>query len=204
MKIGFVIPTEVATLGCRYLSSYLRSKGHDTRLVFIPNLIPTKDGIRYARDTKYECSENLFSLIADSLGECDIVGFSLLAQFHEPLADISNFLREKTNVPTIWGGVHPTQAPEICAPFADMVCIGDGEETLLETISAIQMNQPWQDVPGLLYLDKFGEPVRTPFRKPLDNLDSYPLLDFSFSDHYFVDIENRNEEEDCIQRLVPL
>lgn len=32
--------------------------------------------------------------------------------------------------PIIWGGIHPTIRPDECFEYADMVCVGDGEDAL--------------------------------------------------------------------------
>lgn len=104
MKICFVIPTEIASVGCRFLSSYLRSIGHDTRLVFVPDLIPIKDNIRYARNIKFQCSDKLKHMFLELVKDYDIICFSVLAQFYEPLADLSAFTRKKLSKPIVWGG----------------------------------------------------------------------------------------------------
>lgn len=43
------------------------------------------------------------------------------------------------SIPLVWGGVHPSLLPEQTGkhPFVDIVCVGEGEETLLERKSVV-------------------------------------------------------------------
>ncbi len=185
MKISLIVPTESASVGARVLSSYLRSKGHETRLIFVPNMIPIKGRVQYARNARFEASDKLNGLIGDLVSDSDLVGFSTLAQFHEPLTEVSAHIRNKLGKPVIWGGIHATMSPQSCLEHADLVCIGDGEDTLLDIVNALESGGSWDHIPGIVFL-RDGKTISTEFRPAITDLDSYPPLDFSFEDHFYV------------------
>ncbi len=118
--------------------------------------------------------------------DCDIIGFSVLAQFYEPLADLSSFLRNKVNIPIVWGGIHATMYPESCLDYADIVAIGDGEDTLLDIVHTLSNAENLDNIEGIMFRDN-GQTIRTNYRQPDRNLDRCPPLDFSFKDHFWVD-----------------
>jgi anaerobic magnesium-protoporphyrin IX monomethyl ester cyclase len=62
------------------------------------------------------------------------VGLSVMTPHVIPAQDASLALRAVSDVPIVWGGIHPTIVPEHTArlPFVDVVCIGEGELTVVE------------------------------------------------------------------------
>src|SRR5437867_3868756 len=59
----------------------------------------------------------------------DAVAFSVISGSHQSYYAFAERLKQRLDVPTIWGGPHPTFFPEMIElPFADAVCLGEGEE----------------------------------------------------------------------------
>jgi len=191
-RITLINPLEPASLGCRFLAAAARARGHTVKIVFVPNLVPEADGQRYAPGVRYVCSEGLKEIILGLTQGSDIVGFSLLAVFHEACAELTELVRSHHRVPVIWGGVHATSSPEDCAAFADLVCVGDGEETLCDILDAIDRKEDIAAVPGLVFL-RDGKPARSLARRYPDNIDQYPPPDYSFTDEYFVEAQPGKE-----------
>lgn len=83
------------------------------------------------------------------------------------------------HVPTIMGGVFATFAPENCLalPGVDMVCIGEGEDVLVELCRRMEQGEDWSDLPGL-WAKTAGGIRRNPLPPPVD-ADRNPLLDLS-------------------------
>jgi len=85
-------------------------------------------------------------------------------------------------VPIVWGGVHPSLAPEqtIKNDLVDIVVIGDGEETFKEIVEMIQNGGDKKIVRGIIYKEKESI-VRTPMREqfPISKIDNpaYDLID---------------------------
>ena len=83
----------------------------------------------------------------------------------------------KKNFPEIiivWGGIHPTVAPEECMNYADYVFRGESEHAYLEFINAISKNEPLNDIANLVY--KSSEGININELRPLnENLDTLPF-----------------------------
>lgn len=83
---------------------------------------------------------------------------------------------------TIMGGVFPTFAPEKCLDCneVDMVCIGEGEDALVELCNRMERGRDYLEVPNLWIKTKNGI-RRNPLGPPV-HIDSLPLLDLSLFD----------------------
>ena len=71
--------------------------------------------------------------------------------------EIASIIRETTNgsIPIIWGGAHPSVLPEqtIEDENVDIVCIGEGDNTFVEILNALQAKKPLNDIPGIGFKD---------------------------------------------------
>ncbi len=71
--------------------------------------------------------------------------------------EVAKTIREETggSVPIVWGGCHPTILPEqtLQSEYVDIVCVGEGDETFLELVEALQHKRPLSAVPGIAYMD---------------------------------------------------
>jgi len=83
-------------------------------------------------------------------------------------------------IPVLAGGVFPTFAPEIVIKqsLIDMVCVGEGENALVDLCARIGKNQPYEDVTNLWVKQKDGAIKKNPISKPVD-VDDAPILDMS-------------------------
>ncbi|MBU1179231.1 B12-binding domain-containing radical SAM protein [Patescibacteria group bacterium] len=116
------------------------------------------------RDLNSKVNEFSPDLIAISATESTfLVGIELLKGIKE------------VKPPVIVGGVFATFAPQKALRFkeVDMVCVGEGEETLLELCEKMSLGKNYTNIPGLWAKDKKGNIVRNPMRKPV-NIDRNP------------------------------
>lgn len=88
--------------------------------------------------------------------------------------NLAQWARELTHgkVPIIWGGPHPSVAPAqtLEHELVDIVAIGEGDETLLEVVRALDHRQSLSTVKGIMYKDG-GKMIKTDCR-PLLDVDS--------------------------------
>lgn len=87
------------------------------------------------------------------------------------------------DVPLVWGGVHPSlvQGSTIRHPLVDILCVGEGEETIVELARQLAEGGDPSTVPGL-WVKQDGEPIRTPTRPMIEDLDTLPRPDYSLVD----------------------
>jgi radical SAM superfamily enzyme YgiQ (UPF0313 family) len=108
----------------------------------------------------------------------DLVAISILEDVY-PLAIEMLRTIEHFKIPTIAGGVFPTFAPEIVIVEkpVTMVCIGEGEEALLEVCQKLANNEDFSNVRNLWI--KNGDGIIKNRLHPLRNINLNPLPDFS-------------------------
>ncbi|MCX5796511.1 MAG: radical SAM protein [Elusimicrobia bacterium] len=84
---------------------------------------------------------------------------------------LARMCRELTGgrVPLVWGGCHPSVLPEQTVQHADVdiVCIGEGDETALELVSALSRKAGLRQIKGIAFKEG-GRAVRTEPRPLLD------------------------------------
>jgi len=87
---------------------------------------------------------------------------------------------DKNNILTITGGVYPTFAPEkvISNKEIDIVCIGEGEEAILELCKRLRESKDYSDIGNLWVKKDNGEIIRNSV-KFLQDINKTPLPDFS-------------------------
>lgn len=106
----------------------------------------------------------------------DVLAFSTTTSQFKHVARISRMLRAfSPDTYQICGGPHPTLAPEETlngAPF-DAVCIGEGEEVMVEVLEALESKRS-PDIPGVMLRGGSGFVSPRPF---IADLDSLPFLD---------------------------
>ena len=107
--LGFSIP-----LGTTMVAGNLREGGHQVALYVLENNL---------EKTLKELKEY----------KPDIVAFSVISGSHQGYIKIARTIKEKLNIPILWGGPHVTFFPKIIEEdYADAICIGEGEEAALE------------------------------------------------------------------------
>jgi anaerobic magnesium-protoporphyrin IX monomethyl ester cyclase len=163
MKILLLLPrVEPNTnppLGLGYIAAFLRKSGRDVEI-----LDPTFEGRDYA-------FERLSKIDYDVLGvSAYTMNFNLGLEF-------ARFAKSKNNrCSVLFGGVHPSILYEevIKEEAIDFVAVGEGEETTLELMEALERGDPLEKVGGLVF-KREGKPKMNSPRKLISNLDTLPF-----------------------------
>ena len=124
-------------------------------------------------------------MLRDCASQSQLIGMTLMTQHFLPMANLSRSLKG-LGVPIAWGGIHPTARPDEALEYADMVCLGEGEEALLEVVQRMAAGQDYSDVRNF-WFKRDGGIVRNPPRPVIADLDSLPFYDYDASDHYVLD-----------------
>lgn len=179
MKITLISPyPDITAFGLRTISAYLKKHGHRTQLLFLPD--PQGDNIVFGKD-RYESRtmDEAVEICRDS----DLIGITLMTNHFDCAVQITKKIKSELNTPVIWGGIHPTIRPQECLEYADMVCIGDGEEAMLEVADTIAKGGNCGGCAGI-WSKSNGNIIKNPVRALGESLDNYPMPDYSFTDHY--------------------
>ncbi len=181
MKIALISPyPDITSFGLRTISAYLKRNGHETRMIFIPD--PMGDNLLYGVK-RYD--DHILDEVVSLCRDTDLIGMTLMTNFFDGAVQVTERIKRELTVPVIWGGVHPTIRPEESLQHADLVCVGDGEEALLELVNRMAAGQDYSTTRNM-WLKKDGGIIKNPVRPLTTNLDAYPVPDYSMEDHHVL------------------
>jgi len=177
MKITLISPyTDVQSFGLRVISSCLKKGGHETQVLFLVN------------DFSKRYEDKVLDEVVELSKDSGLIGISLMTNFFDNAAQLTARLKKDSKAPIMWGGVHPTIRPEECLNYADIVCVGEGEETMVEIAGAIAEGRTFNGIKGISFKD--GEKiVKTGMRPLIRDLESIPFPDYSYDGHYILSEE---------------
>lgn len=91
-------------------------------------------------------------------------------------AQLSREVRKRSDIPIVWGGIHPSLVPgqTLGEDYIDCIIIGEGEEAIVELARAIEKKRSFRDIRGIGY-KRNGKPHFTGQRPLIRNLDDYRL-----------------------------
>lgn len=95
-------------------------------------------------------------------------------------------IKSRFKAPVVWGGVHPTIDPESCIKHTDIVCIGEGFDTLVELSKNIMESKPYDTVKNL-WINKNGKIIRNASRPLISNLDILPFSSYTSENKIYID-----------------
>jgi len=148
--------------GVAYISNYLKKNGHNVSLL---HLLRPMENDEFVESIKAKSPH----LIAFT---------SFTHQFRE-VRRLVSVLKNSLKVPILCGGVHCTIDPgrALLETELDMVCIGEGEETMLELADTIQKGKDYYNIKGI-WTKYNGKIIRNPVRPLIEDLDLLPFPDW--------------------------
>lgn len=183
MKVTFIslgLSTDV--FGIRILSSLLKQQGHQTQLIFLPTL---DDLRRRTKGSIYHYAQNVLDKVFNLCQDSQLVGLSLMTHHYSIACDLTRQLKRNLSAPIIWGGIHPTVTPAECMEVADLVCVGEGETSVLELAHRLEAGQEINGIPGI-WNKKNGSVIANSHGALATDLDNLPFPDYSFDDHHLL------------------
>lgn len=162
-----LIPVQdnLSHIGLKYLHYTLLENGWQSKILYLPYLNLNNSGkLKYLQE---------FIAQMNPL----YIGLSLTSLEYNRACELSNILKKYfPAIPVIWGGVHPTIDPDSCFPFADYVCVGEGEKSILDFSNALINGQEMKEVPNLCYREN-GQVQKNALSPAIKDLDSVPWGD---------------------------
>jgi len=140
----------------------------------------------YTNDIRYPTpvEENLFR---DKIVELNprIVGMSVYSPYVSIAKRLTKIIKTSSSASVLWGGIHPTLAPEMCIEEADIICRGEGEEAIAELVASIRDDSDYHRIRNL-WIKKNGEIISNPMRPLIQDLDSIPFAAYARDSFYFI------------------
>jgi radical SAM superfamily enzyme YgiQ (UPF0313 family) len=168
---GYIVREQ--PLNILYISAAAKAAGHAARLFEI-----TPFRKRPLWGDPYRVMEEAFAEEVQSF-EPDLIGFSVMSvnlRIAIILAERAKRLRP--DVLVLFGGIHPTIAPEetIQHNSVDCLCVGEGEEAITELLAAMDGGRDLRTLAGL-WVKADGKIFRNPGRPLFQNIDALPFPD---------------------------
>jgi len=179
-------------LGIAYIASSCRKAGHDVRI--------------YNQDVYHWPEEHLLDLLNKE--HFDVIGAGIVAGYYpyRKLLKISDTINKAKHRPFfVIGGHGPSPEPEyfLKKTQADAVVIGEGENTIVELLDALEAKNDLSSVNGIAFL-KEGVCIKTLKRELIKDIDniSLPAWDLFPMDYYTLSRQpNIRNSERCMYLL---
>lgn len=210
-RIVLISPYSRWAINTASLSSFLKEKGHDVRVIFFKRYesMPLKLAREEVSSLHHVMVSNtgkdwvLSYPTPPTLGElesvgrliedfgADIVGITVVTVVAEAAASLTNFIRQRFHIPAIWGGIEPTIEPEKSLRVADAVCIGEGEDALAEVLAGLDADGTVPSGVANVWVRGSNGTVHKNAMRPLrQDLDALPPLDCSPEEKFYVEGED--------------
>jgi hypothetical protein len=111
----------------------------------------------------------------------DVICLGTMVTGYSKVKAITKLIRQVQPKATIVvGNTVATSIPGILLTRTetDIAVMGEGDETIVDLLGALANGRPWDEVPGICYLD--GQRlVTTPARPAIKDISSIPMIDYS-------------------------
>lgn len=164
-----LITTDYCSLGIRSISSYVKRYGFETQMFFMNT-----------RRKKY--SKKILRKLESFVEDSELIAISSRAISINKAIQLNKYL-SKLDVPVVLGGSHATCAPYDCLKEFEIVCIGEGEEAMLDLVRRIKDNKNIYSTKNF-WFKKNNKIIKNPVRPLIANLDDIPLPDYDSNNQY--------------------
>lgn len=161
-------------IGLAYIASVLIRNGYEVEI--------------YSQDFYHYPDDHLTDYL--NRNKFDVIGVGVVGGYYQyrKLLSISSAINRSKNRPIyIVGGHGVSPEPEFFfrKTMADAVVIGEGEDTIIDLMNALNNKTPFSQIPGIAYKD--GEHIKINQKRPLiQDIDSipYPAYELFPIDYY--------------------
>ena len=100
----------------------------------------------------------------------------------------AQWIKEETALPCVFGGIHAILDPEgvMQQPFVDVLCVGEGEEAMVEWCATMGARRNAAGIRGLWLRGPGGVVERNAMRQLIEDLDGLPIDDREMWDHLSI------------------
>lgn len=188
MKIILISPIR-SDMGLCTISPLLKKEGYRVNLLFVPGLL---------ENCLSPLSKKGSARIMEFIDGADLVGINGFSENYHKTAALIEDIKKTTMAPVVWGGIHATLKPQDCLKHADIVCVGEGEEPMLELARKLKAREGSEGIKNLLFRSDENSIKVFELRAPI-NLDSLPPLDYDLDSQYIIEenskIRNLKEQD---------
>lgn len=115
-----------------------------------------------------------------------IVGISVMSSFFELASEITKKIKTQLHTLVLWGGIHPTIRPDQCLRVADAVCVGEGENAIVELAEKTSRGCKIDGIKNL-WIKTEQKVIKNDLSPLIPDLDSIPRPDYSMNNKYIIE-----------------
>jgi len=146
-------------------------------MIFLP--VPSSESpLKISPYSDIDYPEHIIRHLVDITKDSHIIGITLMDNYFQCGIKLTRALKKKSNL-VLWGGVFPTLEPELALQYADALCIGEGEDAMLELVRKMDAGQTLNSIPNIWI--KGGQ---RPESKYVTDVSTLPLPDYGPEGHF--------------------
>ena len=187
MKVSLVSPyPDITNYGLRTLSAVLREADHETTFICMPDFAGDGESA-HTKMSEARYSDKAIDQMIETMRGSSLVGITLMTHYFDSAKQITRAVHERLGIPVIWGGFHPSVRPDECIHHCDFVAVGDSEDLILELVRQLEAGNTDElhHIKSLIW-KRGGEVVRNAVGSLEQDLDAYPIPDFSTEGHHVL------------------
>lgn len=169
--------------GLRQLHSILYHQGYDAKMLFLKGSI--KDAFSGYFNYLTDEEEKHFAFLIRKFAP-DLIAFSLVSSNFTLYKKIYKNIRGLGDFSIIVGGWQASLNPEETIHWCDMLCIGEGDETIKELVDNIYYNMPIDNIMNL-WLREGEKIIRNTVRPLISDLSQFPIHIFRNDSCYYIE-----------------
>jgi len=162
-------------LNLRQIGACLRAEGFEVDYLHLGHA-GYQRGNRSPSLVNYPDMHQILDVLLPRLADSLYVGITLTASEFKVAREFTRVLKERCDVPVIWGGPHATAAADLCAHHADFVCVGEGEHASVAAARHLEQGKDLRHIDNLAFLED-GQLRRNPLHPLVEDLSSIPMYD---------------------------
>ncbi|MBI4849423.1 MAG: B12-binding domain-containing radical SAM protein [Nitrospirae bacterium] len=172
MKLLLIsLQSNASLVGIKYIAANVRSHGHEVRILLLPGYL---ESTLHSEIEKFVRNYNP-----------DLIGMGLMSIEFYPAKNLTRLLKERFDIPVIWGGLHVILKPDECIKYADYVCGGEGENAVVALLEYLR-DKGRNVVPDIsnIWVNDNGSIIKKEAAPEVD-LDRLPIIEY-LPDYYYV------------------
>ncbi len=178
----------VENAGIRYVSAALQREGFNTHIIFLRDWVHNR--LTMPTDEEFEVA---LQVIKDK--KADLVGLGFMSSLYPMALEATKRIKSRfPDLPMLWGGIHPTSAPEECIQDVDYLCVGEGEVAACDLAKALRDGKDTTTIPNI-WANIDGEVFENKPRPLIQDLDWLPYPDVADENKTYIEKDRVTVEE---------
>lgn len=178
---------DIAALGIRHLTSFMKGRGYSVRQIYMPYFggPEVDNGETHILKRPFYSDATLHE-VGKLCRDTDLVGITVMTNYVSEAISLTNYIQREHGKKVVWGGIHPTVAPKMCLEWADYVCTGEAEDALEELYLAVKHEKDPTGIDNLAGKRSDGSVYINKQRPLVQDLDTLPHPDYTCEDDWLI------------------